>query len=336
MQAPGSARGNYNYYTLRDVPGKDRGAFALNSLKAGTKILVDKPLMVFNTALSHISPIDTTQKYHRMSPQDRAEFDRAPGILPGGHQGIVATHDMKFHLNRFTINDGKSGCFVHASRFNHSCVPNCSMTPTSNDSIQCILIKDVPAGEELTFAYNENFLYLTSVQRAQYLKNLRFTFRDCLCAICTQPERDRADSDRRRALMREDYYKWSEMDIVREDGFPMPEAKLEAALGYDYCFQNKVTEHARAFVELAEQEGILSSLFLELACLFLAEAQNHGPKAGRDFQEIKKWTERTIELRRNRIGEEGQVMVRRRSTIDSTTSKATSETGSWLSLVLEL
>lgn len=90
------------------------------------------------------------------------------------------------------------GCYILLSRINHSCVPNAKIpdTATEGDSIACFATRDIAEGEEITFCYNTDFTYRTSVDRHC---ELRFV---CECKACKPGTVFHQLSEMRRSLMR--------------------------------------------------------------------------------------------------------------------------------------
>ncbi|KAK4498861.1 hypothetical protein PRZ48_009371 [Zasmidium cellare] len=300
MQAPGSAFGNYNYYMLAKADGKGRGAFALTNLKAGTKILVDKPLMVIDKKHG-FDAADVGAEYQKLSSAQKEAFDQARVVFSNGREESTSDASAfdKFNTNKFSI-DGKDkwGCFAHASRFNHSCLPNCHMSATANEGMQCHVIRDVAAGEELTFTYFENLLYLPTNQRRQFMAaKFMLLAGGCLCKLCTNPGKEQNESDARRLQMRDQVYKWSKCDITEGYGPPFSQAAVNGAIGYERCKQDRIVNPAQDFVDLAEEEGIVTSWWVRWACLWLAELENE--KMGPDLRRLRRFTMRTQELLHN-------------------------------------
>lgn len=189
----------------------------------------------------------------------------------------------------------KRGCFVHASRFNHSCLPNCHISTTSNGDNQCHVDRDVEAGEERTSSYDEIFLCLST-----YLRSLHMTFSGIFffsqrqCKLCAFAGAVRDESDRRRLLVRELYYKSTGFDILNGHSAPLSRISQRGALGREHGRKHKILEPAEDFLKLVEQEVILASWYLRYACLWLAEVEAEDMTT--DLQCVKKWTMRAQEL----------------------------------------
>jgi hypothetical protein len=112
------------------------------------------------------------------SPEDR-ELLRAAGIASARDLDILA---VKLAHNGFT-----EGIFPHATRFNHSCRPNCSFAISeASAELTVTCLAEVTAGEELTINYlpEDNHVCPTDQRRA--ILAARYAFH-CLCNRCHRP-----------------------------------------------------------------------------------------------------------------------------------------------------
>ncbi|EME79555.1 uncharacterized protein MYCFIDRAFT_111183, partial [Pseudocercospora fijiensis CIRAD86] len=188
-------------YELRKTDGKGNGAFALKDISPGTRILVDNALFIIDKNLNHIGIHDVQQALRGLSNANQEKFHALP--VPDYAQGHSDEHRRLaiFHLHNHTIRGGSAhGCFIHASRFNNSCSPNCAMASNDKGQKHCYVFKDVRAGQELNFAYTDSLLYMTTHERYEHLRDCLGG--PCLCTLCITPAPQREASDLRRRLMR--------------------------------------------------------------------------------------------------------------------------------------
>lgn len=285
---------------LGPSPGKGQGAFALRKIEAGTIILADKPLMVFDKHCDQVTSDEVDNAYRQLPAREKLEFDNAPAVFENDTRLIGVIPALKFRSNQFAMGSMyRWGCFVHASRFNHSCRPNCHFSEDSNGSMRCRVITDVAAGEELTFAYHDGVLCLPTDQR-RVLMQRKGMFPTCRCTLCTGPALDRWKSDVRRQLIRHLLWVWQKHDPNEDLKLPISRVCLEGALGLDYCDRRKETRPVRLLVGLAEEEGIVSSWTLMGGYLWLANIESQKPRV--DVKEVKKWLERAQRLKSNSVG----------------------------------
>jgi hypothetical protein len=209
---PGQAFGNNGYYDIRPSPGKGNGAFALKDIAAGTRILVDQALFITNQPMPHVKEQDVRKLVSQLEAPARKQFLALPLDSLNCNVSEELIHSAKFYSNMFQIRgEPLAGCFCHASRFNNSCAPNCAITTTSRRQQQCRTIKDVLAGDELTFAYKEDYLMMPTKDRQEDMAMSGFR---CQCNLCSLPAKERLLSDMRRRLMRHLAFTWRGKDLI--------------------------------------------------------------------------------------------------------------------------
>ncbi|GIZ43525.1 hypothetical protein CKM354_000674900 [Cercospora kikuchii] len=251
MAQAGPLLGNGVYYEIRNAGRKGRGAFALRNISAGTRILIDHPLFVIEKDEKDIRVDDILSKLSALSPTARRHFES----LPFAPQYNAAPTDMqhygRFHLNNFSMLGTAWGCFVHASRFNNSCLPNCTISQTKNGGLQIFVARSVSQGEELTFAYAQTLQYMTTDERQELLRHL-LDGSACICELCSLPADQRVLSDMRRKIIRH-------LAFILRDGTDLEGGAPGQVTSSSFCphptFEN-LSEPAGYFVALAEAEGI--------------------------------------------------------------------------------
>ena len=140
-------------------------------------------ITVFHKCLTNLYPRskeDTTKVF----------LSRHPDIVPSLLGGVLLSNPlalihMYFSTNQFSVND-RNLLFSGASRFNHSCYPNCFFT-FEGDTITVIALRNIAQGEECTICYyggDANYVNAKTVEerRAVIKKN---GFFECMCVACT-------------------------------------------------------------------------------------------------------------------------------------------------------
>ena len=185
-------------FEIRDTGGeRGMGLFALRDFEVGEKILVERPVILTETATSddgismfaHIaeqfkkaslSIQDAIMALHSVDPNNPME---------SAHVQCFGECIRKFACNNFGTYTGgtESALCVTASRLNHECVPNCSRYFVPDHNLLVISAgKPISKGQELTISY-------TSQGIADGLHKFRErTMRawgfECGCAVCTNKD----------------------------------------------------------------------------------------------------------------------------------------------------
>jgi hypothetical protein len=166
-------------FELRDAgAGKGLGYFALRDFAVGEKVLVERPVMHIRpdhdgyrnrgSALFEM-PVDTICCQYAGLPngaraavsalhvaEKDADFEKPPFQQPF----IMQVQGQPFDPRKFTQNavnlDGGLGVglFIHGSRFNHACIPNCLRSYVKQHGLMVFsTCKPIAAGEEMTRSY---------------------------------------------------------------------------------------------------------------------------------------------------------------------------------------
>jgi hypothetical protein len=89
------------------------------------------------------------------------------------------------------------GLYILHSRFNHSCLPNAKIPLTDlTKGISSVAMRDIAAGEEITFCYETDFEGRTRRERHEILQFI------CGCRACIPGTEFQAASEMRRTLVR--------------------------------------------------------------------------------------------------------------------------------------
>ncbi|QSS65399.1 SET domain-containing protein [Histoplasma capsulatum] len=185
---------NNELYTIKELPGKGLGCFAMTMIPKGTRIILEEPLftvpsmatdlqsmeMVFLKQLKSLSKM----QQHMFFSLHNAHKDKCSPVI-----GTIKTNAMPFGAR------GSEGAiFPSAARINHSCKPNSQNTWNRNlERLTIHSFKDIEEGEELTIAYVDGTeLY---DERQAYFEEA-FGFR-CQCEVCAVPREESRKRDRR-------------------------------------------------------------------------------------------------------------------------------------------
>ncbi|KAF1966055.1 SET domain-containing protein, partial [Bimuria novae-zelandiae CBS 107.79] len=143
-------------FELRPSPGKGWGVFATRNVKEGTRILSEKALFVIRKYHTHIEKMDVVTAFQALAPSDKHQFL----LLRDNASNPFNSMENACAENSFTFpGDGGHRLFLPLSRFNHSCVPNSKIPDksTGENPFGIYAIRDILAGEEITFCYETDF-----------------------------------------------------------------------------------------------------------------------------------------------------------------------------------
>ncbi|KAG5973099.1 hypothetical protein E4U56_005299 [Claviceps arundinis] len=184
-------------YEIKDLPGKGRGLMARVSIPKGTRILVEKPLVIAASQTSSVTAMEKgiENQLRQLSEKKAGQFF----CLHNSFRGVLPPFTGTVQTNALACGEGSSISAVYPTLclINNACRPNCQQTWNQEAKHETIhAIRDIAAGEEITIAYIPSS---SSAQRRHYLKE-KFRF-DCACEMCVLPAADIQASDDRRAEM---------------------------------------------------------------------------------------------------------------------------------------
>ncbi|KAF8178680.1 hypothetical protein K438DRAFT_1604790 [Mycena galopus ATCC 62051] len=204
-------------FRMIDVAGKGAALVSTRALKMGDLILNERPLFVCARGVSVPCPPTFTREqvlqYHlkkleesfqiainRMPPETKAAFMALRNSHTedgsGPITGIVRTNGMSLEGLRPGVTDETkeySAICKDISRLNHSCSPNTAPRfHMPSFSYRLYAVRDIAAGEELTYQYTD--AGRPAAVRQAALKSYAFV---CKCPACT----DAPASDPRRAAI---------------------------------------------------------------------------------------------------------------------------------------
>ncbi|KAJ7198600.1 hypothetical protein GGX14DRAFT_525763 [Mycena pura] len=205
-------------HRLVDLPGKGKAVFSTRALAQGELILSERPLLIRPSGMTIPTPptftreqffqhqLNGTELYlehsvNRMSPERKAAFM----ALANSHKedgsgplmGITRTNSIGLPGLRPGVKEPEeqhSAVCNEISRLNHSCSANTNpIFDKYSLSYRLYAVRDIAAGEELTFQYINTLS--DAAKRQESLKPYDFV---CTCTACTEPT---AESDARRAAI---------------------------------------------------------------------------------------------------------------------------------------
>jgi hypothetical protein len=194
-------------YEIRESPGRGLGSFALVDIPRGTRLTFEKPLLITGTDENGQYAARTTfEAFQAMSKSKQEAYLKlhpSPRVFEEFRSGIQIdaggmTKEMKEYIAYIcairSANSYGHGVYELASRFNHSCTPNCNASGNSAETICVHSVRDVKAGEELTVYYMDP--EQTREARQEFLVNYGFV---CDCPACDLSTPQGKRSEERRA-----------------------------------------------------------------------------------------------------------------------------------------
>ena len=256
-----------DYYRVAPIPDKGQGCLARRPITRGTRILEEAPLFSFlvfgksedsgdsgflaqvfgNLTLDNLKPFNAellTQAFGNLTLGDLKSFNALDSVK--GDNSISIASDSNNMLVGVDHEQTQAGIFKHASRFNHSCLPNAFCTwnehlgadPRGRLTIHAI--RDIAAGEEILINYRNEDAQKARIDRMKELKD-DYDF-VCNCPAC--------DTRAPNAARAEDNRQWIREIIQargKEDDLTAPSRKQRYS---DFLELQKLDE-------LLENEGII-------------------------------------------------------------------------------
>ena len=191
----------------REVDG-ERGLYARVTLPAGSVVLTERPhivhsedddvagtmaaLVLARKLLNH----QTGLRPAPGAPRDGGDDAKAAAMWLREMKGVSESDVMAAHAavvnNAFQTRiegllDPIGLIYERVSMLNHSCWPNCTLTPVDAASgrARVYTLEEVPAGAQLTICYQDELATLPRSERRACLATL-FGF-ECGCSRCNQP-----------------------------------------------------------------------------------------------------------------------------------------------------
>ncbi|KPI36720.1 SET domain-containing protein 5 [Cyphellophora attinorum] len=197
---------------VRETAGKGQGLFATRSIKAGTLVFKESPLINLSRQEEKSSKsikaafhaLDRTQKkvYKALFDLQKGDVDPVVGIY---YSNCYSTDAFAIEGSDDPLAHGGSCIGALASRINHSCVPNVCLfyvPPTDPDKpaeMHFYAFRPIAKGKEILSNYNKHMFNGTKKRQQIFLHQYGFT---CSCEACVPPSAFWAKSDKRRGEMR--------------------------------------------------------------------------------------------------------------------------------------
>jgi hypothetical protein len=177
-------------FSLVSIPGKGKGLIATQRITAGTCLISESPL--FTT--SEIKTPNVELELMRIIKALPKEKQRAFLSLHNNNPGKEPFSNI-VRSNGYPLGPSSEagGIFLNIARINHGCLANTQQA--FNGKIEketAYAIRDIEEGEEITIAYTIGGP--SSVRKAKLREFFGF---DCACTLCSLPERDLVQSDKR-------------------------------------------------------------------------------------------------------------------------------------------
>ncbi|SMR60977.1 unnamed protein product [Zymoseptoria tritici ST99CH_1A5] len=186
-------------YTIKDSPGKGRGVFATQAIRAGTVIIKESPGL-------QLPPVSSRDYTDIVTPDFvQSVFDKLPKASQTRflslHEGSRPYPSKVFRIykaNVFLNPDSVAAVYFDISIINHSCVRNSQMEQDGPYG-KIVANRAIAEGEEISICYNEFYDCMTKRVRGNVMRAY-YDF-DCSCTGCTLPSRQQELSDARRKLL---------------------------------------------------------------------------------------------------------------------------------------
>ena len=196
---------------VKEVEGRGKGLVATRSIRAGTVIFTEDPLIVVAkvggvTTMGQLENIQEFEKFKKMDKKIRKDFLSLCDPLQFDWRwklwSLTVGQDFAKFMRIFSVNrtligsntdsDDLAGVYKLLSRINHSCCPNviCQWRAETPLKIEVIAATSIRKGKELTVSYIGDDIF------AQQLENWNF---QCSCEVCSLSgeERDKNDKVRK-------------------------------------------------------------------------------------------------------------------------------------------
>jgi hypothetical protein len=177
-------------FTLVSIPGKGKGLIATQKIPAATCLISESPL--FTT--SEIKTSNVELELVRIIKALPKEKQRAFLSLHNNNPGKEPFSNI-VRSNGYPLGPSSEvgGIFLNIARINHGCLANTQQAYNSKiEKETAYTVRDIDEGDEITIAYTIGGP--SSVRKAKLKEFFGF---DCACTLCSLPERELMESDKR-------------------------------------------------------------------------------------------------------------------------------------------
>jgi hypothetical protein len=178
-------------FTLTPISGKGKGLIATQRIPKGTCLISESPL--FKT--SQIQSSDVEREIIRIIKSLPKEQQRAFLSLHNNNPGKGEPFSNIVRSNGYPLGPSSEdgGIFLNIARINHACLANAQQAFNEKKGKEtAFAVRDIEEGEEITIAYT---IGGPSSSRRAKLKEF-FGF-ECGCELCSLPEKELGESDKR-------------------------------------------------------------------------------------------------------------------------------------------
>ncbi|KAL5370967.1 hypothetical protein DPSP01_014567 [Paraphaeosphaeria sporulosa] len=203
-------RSDARYLTaLQPVAGRGLGVVAEADIQRGTRILAESPLLSTRhstlcepqAVIEQFEGLDRSSQalYLELYSYEESPFKLAyEQLMAKRWHELLPVHQKAYLIWTANAFGDSNAVYLHASRFNHSCIPNVEVHwNPALEKQTCHAIRDIKAGEELTITYIP--LYLARIERQARLHHWGF---QCACAACEDTELGNATETKRMQLIK--------------------------------------------------------------------------------------------------------------------------------------
>jgi len=251
-------------FEIKKLEGKGMGVVATRDIKAGEFILKETPLVWGKEG----DTLGLLRRVETLPELKKAAYDSH--FIAAPHEHLPKALAI-FKTNGLALDGDSSGLFDEGSRFNHSCLPNCSSHWDEGVDVRWFIAnRDIRKGEEICITYGRTIK--SRLERQEWLKR-SFGFL-CGCEACSYTEGKVIESDRRRLKINQ----------------------VHTSLGRLQTAPLEVIQDIKIALKLLEEEGLITGagyLAGEAlnACVWFADRLN-----------AIRWTDKLLEIEMKEAG----------------------------------
>jgi len=194
---------------VRRVRGKGLGLVTTRLIRAGTRILQEKPLVAVNQNrdTTVVKMADVLRQFQKLSENDRQKYlslyftsDVSPKMvsLDTGESLAIEVDLPAMKIGQIFMANAvglrkvgdmeRCGVFPLFSRINHSCNPNSQFGPLSLDADELVVTasRDLPGNTEISINYVGDLMFASRAERQAGLEKWKFLCRCDICSLTSQ------------------------------------------------------------------------------------------------------------------------------------------------------
>jgi hypothetical protein len=181
-------------FAVASIHGKGKGLIATSPISAGTCLISESPL--FTT--SQLDPSNIERSIMLAIKALPKEKQRAFLSLHNNNPGKEPFSNI-VRSNGYPLGPSSEdgGIFLNIARINHACLANAQQAFNEKKGQEtAFAVRDIKEGEEITIAYTIGGI--SSVRRGKLKEFFGF---DCGCELCSLPDKELKESDKRYVAM---------------------------------------------------------------------------------------------------------------------------------------